>query len=59
MAVAIIYPVLQGGQTILKLRGLFTTEGWYWIGNGALVAYNILFNILCTLALAYLNRECE
>ncbi|PIA64438.1 hypothetical protein AQUCO_00100133v1 [Aquilegia coerulea] len=45
------------GEKILKLRGMFTSEIWYWIGNGALVSYNILFNILCTLALAYLNRE--
>ncbi|OVA03884.1 ABC transporter-like [Macleaya cordata] len=45
----------EGGETILKLRGIFTDENWYWIGNGALIAYNILFNILYTLALAYLN----
>ncbi|KAF9614055.1 hypothetical protein IFM89_014855 [Coptis chinensis] len=43
------------GETILKLRGIFTNENWYWIGNAALVGYNILFNILCTLALAYLS----
>ncbi|KAL5728854.1 transcription factor [Ranunculus cassubicifolius] len=46
---------IKTGETILKLRGMFTNENWYWIGNIALVAYNILFNILCTLALAYLN----
>ncbi|KAK9170623.1 hypothetical protein Syun_002763 [Stephania yunnanensis] len=43
------------GTTILKLRGIFTDDYWYWIGNGALIAYTILFNILYTLALAYLD----
>ncbi|XP_010273227.1 PREDICTED: ABC transporter G family member 39-like [Nelumbo nucifera] len=43
------------GETLLKLRGLFPEEKWYWIGNGALLAYNIFFHILYTLALAYLN----
>ncbi|KAF8398268.1 hypothetical protein HHK36_017195 [Tetracentron sinense] len=45
----------EGGEVLLKLRGIFTDEKWYWIGNGALMVYNILFNILYTLALAYLN----
>ncbi|MCL7036322.1 hypothetical protein MKW94_007387 [Papaver nudicaule] len=45
----------QGGEAILKLRGLFTDESWYWIGIGVLAAYNVLFNILYTLALTYLN----
>ncbi|RZC79069.1 hypothetical protein C5167_003836 [Papaver somniferum] len=44
-----------GGETILKLRGLFTDESWYWIGIGVLAAYNILFNVLYTVALTYLN----
>ncbi|KAF9593932.1 hypothetical protein IFM89_026175 [Coptis chinensis] len=43
------------GEVLLKAKGMFTDESWYWIGNGVLFAYNILFNILYTLALAYLN----
>ncbi|PIA48197.1 hypothetical protein AQUCO_01400641v1, partial [Aquilegia coerulea] len=45
----------QLGDALLKARGMFTDENWYWIGNAALMGYNILFNILYTLALAYLN----
>ncbi|XP_077242370.1 pleiotropic drug resistance protein 1-like [Tasmannia lanceolata] len=45
----------EGGKQLLQLKGLFTEEKWYWIGVGALVGYNILFNILYTLALGYLN----
>ncbi|XP_058107894.1 pleiotropic drug resistance protein 1-like [Magnolia sinica] len=45
----------EGGKELLKLRGIFTEEKWYWIGIGALVGYNVLFNILFTLALEYLS----
>ncbi|XP_010273226.1 PREDICTED: pleiotropic drug resistance protein 1-like [Nelumbo nucifera] len=45
----------EGGEILLKLRGLFPEQKWFWIGNGALLAFNIFFNILYTVALAYLN----
>ncbi|ONK59473.1 uncharacterized protein A4U43_C08F6790 [Asparagus officinalis] len=43
------------GVTILKSRGIFPEAKWYWIGIGALLGYMFLFNVLFTLALAYLN----
>ena len=35
---------------------VFRDENWYWIGAGALLGFCILFNILFTFALMYLNR---
>ncbi|THG03516.1 hypothetical protein TEA_013726 [Camellia sinensis var. sinensis] len=46
---------LSVGKTILKSRGLFRTEYWYWICIGALLAYSLLFNGLFIAALTYLN----
>ncbi|KAL4180860.1 hypothetical protein AMTRI_Chr12g268230 [Amborella trichopoda] len=43
------------GQLLLKIRGIFTDANWYWIGIGALMGYNVVFNILYTLALKYLD----
>ncbi|XAR60104.1 Xenobiotic-transporting ATPase [Bertholletia excelsa] len=43
------------GKTLLKSRGLFTTETWYWICIGALLGFSLLFNVLFTAALTYLN----
>ncbi|CAK9185484.1 unnamed protein product, partial [Ilex paraguariensis] len=43
------------GLLVLKSRALFPEAQWYWIGVGALIGYVLLFNFLCTLALAYLN----
>ncbi|KAK9022549.1 hypothetical protein V6N11_002802 [Hibiscus sabdariffa] len=43
------------GVLILKDRGFFTEAYWYWIGVGALVGFILVFNILYTLALTYLN----
>ncbi|GMI91873.1 pleiotropic drug resistance 12, ATP-binding cassette G40, PLEIOTROPIC DRUG RESISTANCE 12 [Hibiscus trionum] len=43
------------GVLILKARGFFTEAYWYWIGVGALVGFILVFNILYTLALTYLN----
>ncbi|KAF3968871.1 hypothetical protein CMV_007280 [Castanea mollissima] len=43
------------GYNILKSRGLPTDDNWYWIGVAVLLAYSVLFNILVTFALAYLN----
>ncbi|KAL4180879.1 hypothetical protein AMTRI_Chr12g234550 [Amborella trichopoda] len=41
----------------IQIRGIFTEANWYWIGIGALMGYNVLFNILYTLALKYLDRD--
>eukprot|EP00250_Pteridium_aquilinum_P000480 c10522_g1_i1 orf=45-578(-) len=43
------------GEAVLKSRGFFTHHKWYWLGIGALVAYALVFNLLFTLALTYLN----
>ncbi|KAF7823264.1 pleiotropic drug resistance protein 2-like [Senna tora] len=43
------------GKSLLKSRGLFMTESWYWISVGALVGFSLLFNVLFILALTYLD----
>ncbi|KAL0711599.1 hypothetical protein Bca4012_018577 [Brassica carinata] len=43
------------GLALLQERSLFSGSYWYWIGVGALLGYTILFNLLFTLFLAYLN----
>lgn len=51
------YTSLSLGEMLLKVRSLFPEGYWFWIGVGALLGYTILFNILFTLALTYLNRK--
>uniref|UniRef100_A0A2P2LLI8 Uncharacterized protein MANES_16G064000 n=2 Tax=Rhizophora mucronata TaxID=61149 RepID=A0A2P2LLI8_RHIMU len=46
---------LSLGEAVLKERSLFTESYWYWIGVGALLGYTILFNVMFTFFLAYLN----
>lgn len=46
------------GIQVLKSRGFFPHEYWYWIGLGAMFGFIILFNFGFSVALAYLNREC-
>lgn len=43
------------GKVLLKARGLYTEEYWYWICIGALIGFSLLFNLLFILALTYLN----
>ncbi|CAN6833119.1 unnamed protein product [Brassica oleracea] len=43
------------GVALLRERSLFTENYWYWIGVGALLGYTIIFNLLFTVFLAYLN----
>ncbi|CAN6886391.1 unnamed protein product [Brassica oleracea] len=43
------------GLAVLEIFDVFTDPSWYWIGVGAVLGFTILFNILATLALAYLN----
>ncbi|PSR91810.1 ABC transporter G family member 32 like [Actinidia chinensis var. chinensis] len=49
------YTTLSLGEKLLKARSLFPESYWFWIGVGALLGYTILFNILFTLSLTYLN----
>ncbi|KAM1175707.1 hypothetical protein ACFX19_028669 [Malus domestica] len=43
------------GKALLKARGMFTEEYWYWICIGALLGFSLLFNILFIAALTFLN----
>uniref|UniRef100_A0A0E0MGP8 ABC transporter domain-containing protein n=1 Tax=Oryza punctata TaxID=4537 RepID=A0A0E0MGP8_ORYPU len=43
------------GKAILKSKGLFTSDGGFWISIGALIGFLVLFNILYILALTYLS----
>ncbi|KAH0996901.1 hypothetical protein GBA52_020765 [Prunus armeniaca] len=43
------------GKTILRERGLYTEEYWYWICIGALFAFSVLFNVLFIASLTFLN----
>ncbi|KAH6836693.1 pleiotropic drug resistance 11 [Perilla frutescens var. hirtella] len=43
------------GKTLLRDRGLYTTESWYWICIVALFTFSLIFNIFFILALTYLK----
>ncbi|XP_023641554.1 ABC transporter G family member 29 [Capsella rubella] len=43
------------GLAVLKIFDIFTDPNWYWIGVGVILTFTVLFNILVTLALTYLN----
>ncbi|XP_030453705.1 pleiotropic drug resistance protein 2-like [Syzygium oleosum] len=43
------------GKYLLAQRGLYRTESWYWISVIALFSFSIIFNILFTAALTFLN----
>lgn len=45
------------GKALLKMRGMFMEEYWYWISIGALVGFSLLFNVLFIWALTYLDRK--
>jgi hypothetical protein len=47
------------GRLVLESRGIFTDAKWYWIGVGALLGYVLLFNILYTVCLTFLDRESD
>jgi hypothetical protein len=42
---------------VLENSGVFTNKEWYWIATGALLGFTILFNVLFSLSLMYLNRK--
>ncbi|KAG6669262.1 hypothetical protein I3843_01G223600 [Carya illinoinensis] len=43
------------GVAVLENFEVFPERNWFWIGTGALLGFAILFNILFTFALMYLN----
>ncbi|XP_075636398.1 pleiotropic drug resistance protein 2-like isoform X1 [Castanea sativa] len=43
------------GKVLLKTRGFFTDDHWFWICIGALFGYSLLFNVFFVAALTYLN----
>ncbi|CAK9174554.1 unnamed protein product [Ilex paraguariensis] len=43
------------GVAVLKNFDVFPEKRWFWIGAAALLGFAVLFNILFTLALMYLN----
>ncbi|KAK2454243.1 pleiotropic drug resistance protein [Trifolium repens] len=43
------------GKALLKARGIFTEDYWYWISIGALIGFSLLFNVCFILALTYLD----
>ncbi|KAK9022470.1 hypothetical protein V6N11_002730 [Hibiscus sabdariffa] len=49
------YHATTVGQLLLKSRGFFTEDHWFWICVAALFGFSILFNVLFTVALTYLN----
>ncbi|PIA39226.1 hypothetical protein AQUCO_02700421v1 [Aquilegia coerulea] len=44
------------GKILLKSRGMFVDEYWYWNCIGALIGFSFLFNACFIAALTYLNR---
>ena len=45
------------GKILLKSRGMYTEEYWYWICVAALLGFSLLFNLCFIAALTYLNRK--
>ncbi|CAN8278879.1 unnamed protein product [Cochlearia groenlandica] len=43
------------GSSVLNIWDVYQNKNWYWIGVGALLCFTILFNLLFTFALTYLN----
>ncbi|XP_061340261.1 pleiotropic drug resistance protein 2-like isoform X2 [Gastrolobium bilobum] len=43
------------GKVLLKSRGFYTEEYWFWICIRALLGFSLLFNLLFIFALTYLN----
>jgi hypothetical protein len=45
------------GVATLNIFDVYAEKYWYWIGVAALLGFTILYNVLFTLALMYLNRK--
>ncbi|KAE9585402.1 putative sulfate-transporting ATPase [Lupinus albus] len=43
------------GKALLKSRGFFTEDYWYWICIGVMFGFAVIFNLLFIVALTYLN----
>ncbi|XP_021903944.1 LOW QUALITY PROTEIN: pleiotropic drug resistance protein 2-like [Carica papaya] len=43
------------GKALLRSRGMFTEEYWYWICVGALMGFSVIFNLCFITALTYLD----
>ncbi|KAI4355588.1 hypothetical protein L6164_004346 [Bauhinia variegata] len=43
------------GRAIMNNFDVFPEKRWYWIGAAALLGFTVLYNVLFTLALMYLN----
>ncbi|XP_071737932.1 ABC transporter G family member 31-like [Rutidosis leptorrhynchoides] len=43
------------GYSVLEIHDMPSDKYWYWLGVGVLLLYAVLFNIIVTLALAYLK----
>ncbi|KAE9619280.1 putative iron-chelate-transporting ATPase [Lupinus albus] len=50
-----IIPEPTVGKALLKARGMYTEDYWYWICIGALIGFSLIFNICFILALTFLN----
>ncbi|KAI3912461.1 hypothetical protein MKW92_019912 [Papaver armeniacum] len=48
-------PQITVGKFLLRSKGMFTEEYWYWICIAALLGFSLLFNVCFITALAYLN----
>lgn len=44
-------------MAVLENSSIPTNKEWYWIAMGALLGFTVLFNVLFTLSLMYLNRK--
>ncbi|KAI8029789.1 Pleiotropic drug resistance protein 2 [Camellia lanceoleosa] len=51
----ILFPGSTVGKVLLKARGMFVEEYWYWICIAALLGFSLLFNVLFIAALTYLK----
>eukprot|EP01018_Ginkgo_biloba_P002639 Gb_30095 [translate_table: standard] len=43
------------GVSVLESRSIYPRGYWFWLGSAALLGFSILFNVLFTFAVAYLN----
>lgn len=49
--------VTRLGVAVLRNFEVFPEKEWYWIGIAALLGIAVLFNVLLTFSLMYLNRK--
>ncbi|KAH9312922.1 hypothetical protein KI387_027957 [Taxus chinensis] len=50
-----IYGTLNLGVEVLKSHQIFQRGYWYWIGAAALLGFILIFNVLYTVVLSYIN----